>query len=77
MSNDNNYSKGVFYFQAQTGLWKVKKSALPSNYHTYALPFTLLGKVQLAVNAATVGTGGLVYEDGFLRWCAANDQGDK
>jgi len=70
-------AQDVFYFQAQTGIWKIKKSAIPSNFYTYTLPFKSLARVQLAVDAATVGSGGLEYPADFLAWLEANDQGDK
>jgi len=65
----------VFYFTAQTGVWKLKKPKAPSNYYTYALPYSKLGKVQSAVRDAKVGTAGLVYDQEFIVWLEKNDLG--
>lgn len=67
--------KDVFYFTAQTGVWKIKRPKAPSNYHAYVLPWSKLGKVQLAVESARVTGGGLEYDPEFLEWLEANDLG--
>jgi len=64
----------MFYFTAQTGVWKLQPPKAPSNYYTYALPWSALGHVQLAVEHATVGSCGLEYSPAFLKWLRDNDQ---
>jgi len=69
--------RDVFYFTAQTGVWKLKRPKAPSNYYTYALPYAKLGKVQSAVRDAKVMGGGLVYPQEFVVWLEKNDlEGD-
>lgn len=67
--------KDIFYFTAQTGVWKIKKPKAPSNYYTYVLPWSKLGKVQSAIRDAKVVGGGLEYDPEFLKWLEANDLG--
>jgi hypothetical protein len=67
--------ESAFYFIPQTGVVSFTAPKAPSNYYTYCLPGRCLAKVKLAVEASTVGAGGLVYEDGFLKWVASNDLG--
>jgi len=61
------------YFTAQTGVWKLKPPKAPSNYHVYELMFSNLGKIQMAVGAAKVGSSGLEYPKEFLKWLKEND----
>ena len=65
--------KDIFYFTAQTGVWKLKKPKAPSNFYVYTLPWSALGKVQSAVRDAKVGSGGLEYHADFLHWLEHND----
>jgi len=64
---------GRVYFTAQTGVWKLEAPKAPSNYHTYELLFSNLGKIQMAVGAADVGSSGLEYPKEFLKWLEEND----
>lgn len=67
---------GYFYFNAQTGVWKIRRSAVPKVGHVYALLFCHLATVQLAVRAALPWLSGLSYPNEFMDWLDANDKGD-
>jgi hypothetical protein len=67
--------RDTFFFTAQTGVWKLKRPKAPSNYHTYELPYSTLGKVQSAVRDSKVMGGGLAYPQEFVVWLEKNDLG--
>ncbi len=61
------------YFTPQTGVWKLKRPKVASNYYTYTLPRECLGKVQSAVRDAKVIGSGLEYDPEFLAWLESKD----
>lgn len=58
-------AKECFWFEAQTGIDRDTPPVV-SNYHQYRLPASVRAIVLDAVSRATVGSGGLEYEPGFL-----------
>ncbi len=63
-----------FYFEAQTGIIRDELPKAPSNYHQVRLEWRHRAKVEAEVAKAVPGCGGLVYSDGFLKWCRDNDK---
>jgi hypothetical protein len=61
----------VIYFIAQNGL--VSRRPIRSNFYVYRLPEACLAKIELAVNEARIGDGGLVYDKEFLVWLEGQD----
>lgn len=54
-----------FWFEAQTGLIRDNPPAA-TNFYQYHLPGSIRGTVEAAVERATLGSGGLEYEPGFI-----------
>lgn len=52
------------YFEAQTGI--IREQPSNSNFYQYRLSSADRPAIEAAVSKATLGTGGLEYEAGFL-----------
>lgn len=59
------------YFEMNTGI--VKTEPIRSNFYVYRLPSACLGKVELAVADATLGSSGLNFPEDFMAWLEVND----
>jgi len=57
----------MFHFEAQTGIIREVPPAF-SNFHNFKLPAHARERVEDAVAAATPGSGGLEYDNHFLKW---------
>lgn len=64
----------MIWFIPQTGEIFYRKPEAPTNYYVYTLPKALLGRVKMALEAATLGVGGWQYDDEFLQWLNDNDR---
>lgn len=64
-----------FYFETQTGQVYNAPPKAPSNFYRYRLAREHLPRVWSEVQRAKVGSGGLEYGEGFLKWLADQDLG--